>query len=695
MNKSQRIFFNINDPSNNDKFIKVKLEQKVKTLEFMSLKFKTEDAYKNFNSDYGILVGRVIANDNVGIPNAKISIFIPLNEEDKNNDEIYSIYPYETPRDLNNEGKRYNLLPRVSELDQEKNIYKPKQPFGSFPIKPELVTNEVLFNVYKKYYKYTAVTNKSGDYMIFGVPTGTQTVHMSVDITDIGEFSMTPAAMVVNLGYSPNLFTDNNTKIKESSNLDDLPHIETQEINVDIIPFWGDKENFEIGITRQDFKIKATISGQFTIFGSAFTDDYESRWANNYQNKDENGNYFKKFGIGQLYRVNDQYNSINIQNKRIGNITEKIYYYPNNVTDNEINTTNSTEINNLYKKMILLNPSEYTTHKRNGDFIFIVNCNRKKMIHNEEGTLIEVSDLTQGGIYTEFKGFITLEITEDDLSTPNLRLENVIGKETRSVTLFRTRIKIPQHTTNYQTVNTSQWRNSHFTFKSNKIYSVSKFNGVVYNKKGTESAVFSNGFEIDDKINRLKKDPFFTVGVIKTTDDFPSNGFTDDNKKIFGANWLNFSIYLPQMGYVRSAEFGGLRINTCFSYDTEISGEVQSINDNSYPIAANDINTKRFIRPNLHWTDFIEVPENHIKSFNSIEKKGFKYIDDVFNIDVNELGYYRNGVNSPSWGGVACPLNGGKLYGIPTNQPDSDFYFYKGLGESDCIKFVADVLNIK
>jgi len=103
MNKSQRIFFNINDPSNNDKFIKVKLEQKVKTLEFMSLKFKTEDAYKNFNSDYGILVGRVIANDNVGIPNAKISIFIPLNEEDKNNDEIYSIYPYETPRDLNNE----------------------------------------------------------------------------------------------------------------------------------------------------------------------------------------------------------------------------------------------------------------------------------------------------------------------------------------------------------------------------------------------------------------------------------------------------------------------------------------------------------------------------------------------------------------------------------------------------------------
>ncbi|MGB4536578.1 MAG: hypothetical protein WBI34_10470, partial [Tenuifilaceae bacterium] len=28
------------------------------------------------------------------------------------------------------------------------------------------------------------------------------------------------------------------------------------------------------------------------------------------------------------------------------------------------------------------------------------------------------------------------------------------------------------------------------------------------------------------------------------------------------------------LSYVSSAEFGGLRINTCFSYDTEISGEV-------------------------------------------------------------------------------------------------------------------------
>ena len=58
----------------------------------------------------------------------------------------------------------------------------------SFPIKEEIVTNPIFLDVYKKYYKYTALTNNSGDYMIFGVPIGTQTVHMSVDITDIGEY---------------------------------------------------------------------------------------------------------------------------------------------------------------------------------------------------------------------------------------------------------------------------------------------------------------------------------------------------------------------------------------------------------------------------------------------------------------------------------------------------------------------------
>jgi hypothetical protein len=82
--------------------------------------------------------------------------------------------------------------------------------------------------------------------MIFGVPIGTQIVHMSCDITDIGRYSMNPASMVVNLGYPEAQFTDRNTRIKPSDDLGDLPNIETQEISVDVRPFWGDANTFEV-----------------------------------------------------------------------------------------------------------------------------------------------------------------------------------------------------------------------------------------------------------------------------------------------------------------------------------------------------------------------------------------------------------------------------------------------------------------
>ena len=324
MNKSQRIYFDP-DAQGSDRYIKVRLEQDVDTFEFLTMNLSTEDVYQNFNSDYGVLIGRVIANKGIGVPNAKISIFIPLADEDATDGEIVSIYPYRTPRDKNNEGKRYNLLPRVSKIDPITNQIKPKQAFGSFPIKEELVTNVSFLNVYKKYYKYTATTNDAGDYMIFGVPIGTQTVHMSIDITDIGKYSMPPAAMVSNLGYSPNLFTDGNSKIKPSNDLDDLPNIETSEISVDIIPFWGDTTNFEIGITRQDFRVKAALGNVFIIFGSVFTDGVNSMWGSNI-------GLFRY--ISELYHISDdEYNNISMLSKRIGTVTEKIYYYPPSISD--------------------------------------------------------------------------------------------------------------------------------------------------------------------------------------------------------------------------------------------------------------------------------------------------------------------------------------------------------------------------
>jgi len=691
MNISKRIYFNSGVTTNiiNDKFIQIKLEQNVKTIEVLSMKIGTEDIYQNLNSDYGVLVGRVIANGGVGIPNAKISIFIPL-DDDINDSEIYSVYPYKSPRDKNLEGKRYNLLPRVSQFDFSTKTFKPRQPFGSMFIEPELMVNDIFMKVYKKYYKYTAITNKSGDYMIFGVPVGTHTVHMSVDITDIGEYSMNPASMVTNLGYSPNLFTDNNTRIKESNDIDDLPHIETQEISVDIRPFWGDKNNFEIGITRQDFRIRANIASQFTIFGSVFTDGENSRWCDNYEGDDDNDDDFHKFSYAQLYKANDN-EDIMIKSKRIGIVSEKIYYYPNTVSDEEIEQNGV----DLYQKMKLLDPVEYSVYKRDGDFVFIINCNRKKVIINDLGERVEVPESYNGGIYTEFKGFIILEYTEDSIPVPFKKINDEIAKNTRSVTQFRTRIKIPQSANPKQGLESSstahQWRNQHYTFSANTIYSVARFNATVYNKirhiyvRDDDNDGFTN---IDSVNNLYNKDPRFMVGVIQTDGEdnepyeFPSNGADKSGTKLFGGNWLNFSIYLPQLGYVVSDEFDGMRVNTYF----HIPKAKNRLTDNNDPIAANDTNTKWFPRTDLNWTNFIVVPENEIRIFRDFPKKGGNLNISHF-MNINKLNYM--------YGEKDCPYGGGRRLGIPSNSIDSNVYFYKGFDTADCIDFVSRILNIQ
>ena len=38
-----------------------------------------------------------------------------------------------------------------------------------------------------------------------------------------------------------------------------------------------------------------------------------------------------------------------------------------------------------------------------------------------------------------------------------------------------------------------------------------------------------------------------------------------------------------------------------------------------------------------------------------------------------------------------CPYNGGKENGNPENGVDDDYYFYKGFGDSDCIKFLISL----
>jgi hypothetical protein len=239
----------------------VDLKQTFDHFEVLSLTLDTTDTYFKPNANYGVIVGRVIANGGFGVPNARVSIFIPLDDADSA--AIKQLYPYKTPLSKNSDGVRYNLLPNEKQFNCH-------VPVGTFPTKNELLDNNAWIDVYDKYYKYNAITNESGDYMIIGVPTGIQKIHMDVDLSDIGFISLRPYDLIAQ-GSSPNQFNGYN-QFKGGKDLNVLPQVQTLDTTVDVIPFWGDSDVAVVGFTQQNFILPVDITPHAIFFGSMFTD---------------------------------------------------------------------------------------------------------------------------------------------------------------------------------------------------------------------------------------------------------------------------------------------------------------------------------------------------------------------------------------------------------------------------------------
>jgi hypothetical protein len=270
-------------PDGGDTYIKAQIDQDFDFIEILSLKISQDKVYQKFCSDYGVVVGRVYANSGFGIPNARVSIFIPIDTEDKNNPEIAKLYPFETITDKDTNGVRYNLLP--NESDSNDSCYT---PVGTFSSKREILDNDKLLSIYTKYYKYTTVTNKAGDFMLFGVPIGNHMLHVDVDISNIGIVSQRPYDLIAQ-GASDKLF-DTSTKFKSSTNLDSLPQVKSINTGVNVLPFWGDTDNFEIGISRVDVDINYDIKPAAIFMGSIFGDSEKNSVNKNCRPRKKMGN---------------------------------------------------------------------------------------------------------------------------------------------------------------------------------------------------------------------------------------------------------------------------------------------------------------------------------------------------------------------------------------------------------------------
>ena len=97
-------------PNGSDKYLKVKIDQEFDFIEVLSMKITQEEAYRNFCSDYGVIVGRVIINSGFGLPNARVSVFLPIDDEDKNDTVIKGLYPYSIVSDKDSDGIRVSRM---------------------------------------------------------------------------------------------------------------------------------------------------------------------------------------------------------------------------------------------------------------------------------------------------------------------------------------------------------------------------------------------------------------------------------------------------------------------------------------------------------------------------------------------------------------------------------------------------------
>ena len=267
-----------------DKSIQVQVEQDFDFLEILSLKLRQEDVYTRFCADYGVVVGRVFANGGTGIPNARVSIFIPLDNLDAEDPIISTLYPYTSVDQKNEDGYRYNLLPY-------RPSYRGHSATGTFPDVQDVLTRSEVLEVYEKYYKYTTKTNESGDFMIVGVPLGQQQIFMDLDLSDMGCFSLRPQDLVRSgLGVVEQF---DGTQFRSSQDLASLPQIVTSAADIDVGSFWGQEDLCNIGITRLDFDLEdlgVNIEPTAVFMGSIFSSEDADSIRKNCKPTSEGGN---------------------------------------------------------------------------------------------------------------------------------------------------------------------------------------------------------------------------------------------------------------------------------------------------------------------------------------------------------------------------------------------------------------------
>ena len=495
MSKSYRIRTKPGQENNGYINVNVDLNQNYDQLEILSLKISQKDDYQNFCSDYGVVAGRVIVNGGFGVPNVKVSVFVPVEDVDLLDPVKSAIYPYTEPfpNQKNRNGVRYNVLPKNQQSFDH-------TPVGTFPKKREVLDDNTTLEIYEKYYKYTTVTNDSGDYILFGIPVGDHFLHYDMDVSDIGFISVRPFELIDKDGYSDDLF-DSRFKYKGSNNLDSLPQIFSENIPITVEPYWCDNLSVGsgLGINRYDIEPNISITPTAIFMGSIFSDDEKDSLNKNCKPSRE---------MGKLNEVITGPGNIEAIRRTVdGNI--ETFDFNNNTIDD------------------------------NGNWSVLVPMNIRKVVTDEFGNLVPSPDGIKG-ISTEgdYRFRITMDATSNDKrlrerakylvpnTNNNFNFDEYSTKELKKQRPFTLNEQLSTITdgTQYSEDITNQYNylEEFFPFRWKKVYTVKQYIGRMQKGFDYDVPVDLGGFAVTGDESRGFigiKDIINAEGVNK----FPTN----------------------------------------------------------------------------------------------------------------------------------------------------------------------------
>ena len=495
MSKSYRIRTKPGQENNGYINVNVDLNQNYDQLEILSLKISQKDDYQDFCSDYGVVAGRVIVNGGFGVPNVKVSVFVPVDDADLLDPVKSAIYPYTEPfpNQKNRNGVRYNVLPKNQQSFDH-------TPVGTFPKKREVLDDNTTLEIYEKYYKYTTVTNDSGDYILFGIPVGDHFLHYDMDVSDIGFISVRPFELIDKDGYSDDLF-DSRFKYKGSNNLDSLPQIFSENIPITVEPYWCDNLSVGsgLGINRYDIEPNISITPTAIFMGSIFSDDEKDSLNKNCKPSREMGKLNEVItGPGNIEAIRRTFD---------GNV--ETFEFNNNTIDD------------------------------NGNWSVLVPMNIRKVVTDEFGNLVPSPDGIKG-ISTEgdYRFRITMDATSNDKrlrerakylvpnTNNNFNFDEYSTKELKKQRPFTLNEQLSTITdgTQYSEDITNQYNylEEFFPFRWKKVYTVKQYIGRMQKGFDYDLPIDLGGFAVTGDESRGFigiKDIINAEGVNK----FPTN----------------------------------------------------------------------------------------------------------------------------------------------------------------------------